>query len=71
MLYSRPMPERLRFYLQRRDEALAEAQKAVTDREGWLHIANEWQKLHDMLKRDLGPNPEDHRPDKGTIVPLD
>jgi hypothetical protein len=48
------VPQRLEYYRQQSELACQQAEREGSDREGWLRIADEWQKLHDALARDLG-----------------
>ena len=56
------MPERLSFYLKRRDEALEFAKEFPNEAANWVRIATEWQTLHDMLARELGQSPQELKP---------
>ena len=51
------MPERLAFCLKQRDRALKQAEDSPSDGAPWLRLADEWQKLHDALARELGELP--------------
>ena len=51
------MPDRLEFYREQRQQALAHAQRDNADRAGWLRIAEEWQKLIEAQSRQLGQDP--------------
>ena len=48
-------PDRLAYYRQQGAIALQQAKECNTqeDREVWVNIAEEWQRLHDALARDL------------------
>ena len=52
------MPHRLEYYRQQSELARQQAEREDCDQEGWLRIANEWQKLHDALARQLELPPE-------------
>jgi hypothetical protein len=51
------MADRLTYYLQQRDQALKQAADDPLEGDPWLRIADEWQKLHDALSRELGHLP--------------
>jgi hypothetical protein len=56
------VPQRLDYYLEQAKFALAEAGCARgEDRASWMRIAAEWQRLHDVLSRDLGVGSEEPR----------
>jgi hypothetical protein len=55
----REVPHRLDYYRQQRDLALEQAEGGDVDREGWLRIADEWQKLLDTLAVELNQSQPD------------
>jgi hypothetical protein len=62
------MPPQLEYFVERRDQALRQAERGGIDRAGWLHIAREWQKLHDALSPRLERSPKPTREDHETRI---
>ena len=59
----RAVPQQLDYYREQRDLALQQAETADVDREGWLRIAAEWQKLFESLAAEVGKS----QPDKHVL----
>ena len=62
------MPPRLEYFVERRDQALREAERGGVDRAGWLRIAQEWQKVHDAFSPGMDNSPTKTREDDGARV---
>ena len=54
------MPHTREYYQKQKELALREAERAGTDRGGWLRIAQEWQRLLDCLDERHVESPSIH-----------
>ena len=62
------MAHRLEYYRQQADEALLHSKKCQSsDRDNWMRISAEWEKLHVSLSRTLGISSDGLQP--STVAP--